>query len=113
MLSGLAGPDDVDENDDFPDTVMPSALCESSEGLVGELVRGNDAALNGDGPWVVLVFDLLARTADAMKLCLSLPSCERCAIGGGCGTAAAMISAEDGGRAVVRTGVVVHAVELS
>lgn len=81
MLVGLAGPEDVEENDDFPDMPPPSTRCESSDGLSGcALENGKpvwvyDAGLKGGLPLEVASSGLLSLVlrADARGPNLSLP----------------------------------------
>lgn len=82
MLAGLAGPEDVEENDDFSATATPSTRCESREELFGVwLMAGDpacveDAELKGEGPSEVVasgLCDLLVVSAGTRGLSCSLP----------------------------------------
>ena len=95
MLAGLAGPEDVEENDDFTDIVSPSARCEPRDGLlgcvldIGEVACVDDAEPKGEAPWEAGLLNLVL-SVDGRGLNLSLPGCGLYAMGGGCTTAAMM-----------------------
>ena len=109
MLAGLAGPEDVDEKDDFPDAIPPGNRV-SSAGDMGKGLDAEEPACVDDGeakgetPYEAALSGLCDLCwwagAEARGLKGSVPGCGRYAMGGGCGGGgmAAMIGRARGRR---------------